>query len=88
MLVDRKWIQAAVAVIVLTSVQAYAADTEEEETYASKMKSLSQNSAALMAPTSEESKDALLENDLKNLAKQDQMKAQFKPDLSELKPKL
>jgi hypothetical protein len=84
MLVDRKWIQAtAVAVLVLSSVQVYAADTEDtqDDTYLSKVKALSQDSAALTAPaTSEEDSDVLAKQDIKN--------DKFKPDLSELKPKL
>jgi hypothetical protein len=45
------------------------------------MKALSQDSSALMAPaTSEEDKDVLAKQDIKN--------EKFKPDLSDLKPKL
>jgi hypothetical protein len=94
MLIDHKWMQTVVAVIALTAAQAYATETEEEDNYyLSQMKAMSQT-ATPDQQGAPEGGDLLAGSDLKNLAKQDskildeEMKPDFKPEISKLKPKL
>lgn len=93
MLIDHKWMQAAVAVIALSSVQAFATETEEESYYLSQMKAMSKTSSPEAAAPDQN--DILAGTDLKTLAKQDslsemeaEVKPQFKPEIGDLKPKL
>lgn len=93
MLIDHKWMQAAVAVIALSSVQAFAAETEEDNYYLSQMRAMSKTATPEAAAP--ESADILAGNEIKTLAKQDMsgemetdVKPEFKPAISDLKPKL
>jgi hypothetical protein len=90
MLVDHKWMQAVAAVIALSSVQTYAAEPEQEESYyLSQMKALSQNAAPEQNTPAVES-DVLAGTDLKALTEQDSLEgmemAPEKPTFE--KPKL
>lgn len=93
MLIDHKWMQAAVAIVALSSVQAFAAETEEDNYYLSQMRAMSQT--ATPQAEAPESSDILAGNELKTLAKQDMsgemetdVKPDFKPAIGDLKPKL
>jgi hypothetical protein len=93
MLIDHKWMQAVVAVIALSSAQAYAAETEEDNYYLSKMKAMSKTSTPEQEVPAAET-DVLAGNDIKSLAEEEslaemEMKPEFKPAISEInKPKL
>lgn len=93
MLINHKWMQAAVAVIALSSVQAYAAETEEDNYYLSQMRAMSKTATPDQAAPEQEV-DIMAGTDLKTFAKQDsksldeEMKPEFKPAIGDMKPKL
>lgn len=93
MLIDHKWMKAAVCVLALSSVQAFAAETEEDNYYLSQMRAMSKTSTPEAAAP--EGSDILAGTELKTLAKQDmsgemqtEVKPEFKPAIGDLKPKL
>lgn len=94
MLINHKWMQAAVAVIALSSVQASATESAEDNYYLNEMRALSQTSTPQQAPETAQKTDILAGADLKTLAKQDtlasdeELKPKFKPAIGDIKPKL
>jgi hypothetical protein len=86
--------RAVVAVITLSSAQAYATESAEDSYYLSQMRALSQSSAPAQTPETIQQADILAGTDLKTLSKQDsltsddELKPQIKPAIGDLKPKL
>jgi hypothetical protein len=89
MLIDHKWVQAAVVVVALSAAQVSAAETQEENNHLSQMKAESKPTAPQMMPDMlGPDVKSMAKQDSKSLAEMDDMKLEFKPAIGDLKPKL